>query len=258
MTDDVQPQPDRDAIVAFRETHAEALGERSHPEHQRRLGELTALHEGRQPAADPIADYRKEYAEALNSRSHPLHAKAVEGLTALFEARHAGTEGGDGKPAADAEAWRDNPDLPLPESEIAREIGINSKFASEVLAIDGLEGWDRETAAMATAAMAKAGLDLPQVQSVRHAFIEAAQSGFSPEVTARNEQFVTERLQERFGPQGYQDAIKAIRRVVDESGGAPLRRFLDETGLSVSPRIVYAILRTAHLRGYLDMSKEGD
>lgn len=278
-------------IADFRTVHEAALFSASHPEHGTRVQELfalTAKHYGSEAIGDhgsirgtavesppvvkpsperaeaasggqplageaatalkaEIAAFRNQHSEALYESSHADHDRRVKELSEMTERLHGDKPANDPinefstkKAAVIEEALK-----PLAAEDI--KIGQFDDFGK---ALPPYDEWDGELETKARTWMANGGVNEGEARGLMAAFSEGAQHDYSQEWIDKNFTASHGYLDHRYGDQK-EEALTACKRVVMEMGGQELKDWLNQTGMGVSPGVVYAVSRIAERKGYI-------
>ncbi|MQX23367.1 hypothetical protein GHJ84_20860 [Sinorhizobium meliloti] len=227
-------------IADFRGQYDGALMSKAHPEHEVRMGQLSALYErkftpGEMVAPQPSkavsdAEYRAKHADALNDRAHPEHDLRVKELAeangvAVQDEQNAGVD-----LSRLAEPAQQPTDYDF--SSIQMPVGLEISESPE------LERYAREWLLSG---------EVSPAEGSALANVYAESLNWTPDQIGRMADQTERELRSKYGEQ-VGAAASAALRVAGELPG--LRDFLESSGLISNLRVVDRLIRAAETRGY--------
>ncbi|MDE3818767.1 hypothetical protein [Sinorhizobium meliloti] len=227
-------------IADFRGQHDGALMSKAHPEHEVRMGQLSALYErkftpGEMVAPQPSkavsdAEYRAKHADALNDRAHPEHDLRVKELAeangvAVQDEQNAGVD-----LSRLAEPAQQPTDYDF--SNIQKPVGLEVSESPE------LERYAREWLLSG---------EVSPAEGSALANVYAESLNWTPDQIGRMADQTGRELRSKYGEQ-VGAAASAALKVADELPG--LRDFLESSGLINNLRVIDRLIRAAETRGY--------
>ncbi|TWA55650.1 hypothetical protein FB008_102218 [Sinorhizobium medicae] len=227
-------------IADFRGQHDGALMSKAHPEHEVRMGQLSALYERKFTPGEMVApqaskavsdaDYRAKHADALNDRAHPEHDLRVKELAeangvAVQDEQNAGVDF-----SRLAEPAQQPTDYDF--SSIQVPVGLEASESPE------LERYAREWLLSG---------EVSPAEGSALANVYAESLNWTHDQIGRMADQTGRELRSKYGEQ-VGAAASAALKVADELPG--LRDFLESSGLINNLRVVDRLIRAAETRGY--------
>ncbi|MDW9614045.1 hypothetical protein GOC09_24055 [Sinorhizobium meliloti] len=227
-------------IADFRGQHDGALMSKAHPEHEVRMGELSALYERKFTVGDLVAplpskalsdaEYRAKHTDALNDRAHPEHDLRVKELAeangvAVQDEQNAGVDFS--RLAEPAQQLTD-----YDFSSIQMPVGLDVYESPE------LENYAREWLLSG---------EVSPAEGSALANVYAESLNWTPDQIGRMADQTGRELRSKYGEQ-VGAAASAALKVADELPG--LGDFLESSGLINNLRVVDRLIQAAETRGY--------
>ncbi|RVJ99196.1 hypothetical protein [Sinorhizobium meliloti] len=227
-------------IADFRGQHDGALMSKAHPEHEVRMGQLSALYErkftvGDQVASQPSralsdAEYRARHTDALNDRAHPEHDLRVNEMA-----------------AANGVAVADEQDRGVDFSRLAEPAQQPTDYDFSTIQMPvGLEVSDSPELERYAREWLLSG-EVSPAEGSALANVYAEGLNWTPDQIGRMADQTGRELRSQYGER-VGAAASAALKVADELPG--LRDFLESSGLINNLRVVDRLIRAAETRGY--------
>lgn len=227
-------------IADFRGQYDGALMSKAHPEHEVRMGQLSALYERKFTPGEMVApqsskdvsdaDYRAKHADALNDRAHPEHDLRVKELAEANGVAVQGEQNAGVDFSRLAEPAQQPTDYDF--SSIQMPVGLEVSESPE------LERYAREWLLSG---------EVSPAEGAALANVYAESLNWTPDQIGRMADQTGRELRSKYGEQ-VGAAASAALKVADELPG--LRDFLESSGLINNLRVVDRLLRAAETRGY--------